>query len=345
MNIIISMAGAGKRFTESGYKNPKPLIDILGKPMIQHAIESLGITGQFIFFIQEKERERLIPLLKKVVPDCIILELNYITQGAACTCLLAKEYINNDTPLVITNCDQILEWNASAFLKYCEDSNADGCVVTYFADTNKNSYIQLDENGNGIKLAEKEVISTHSLNGVHYWKHGKYFINSAEELINKNIRANNEFYVSLTYNMMIEKGLKVKSYSLQDSDKHYSVGTPDQLLEYLSHKNSLVEIVKMDTMTRGWFIGNFEPSVLKTSNFEVGYLQHKKGERWDFHYHKIATEYNYLIRGEMRINGKIIKPGDIFIFRPDYMTDPEFLQDCELICVKTPSVPGDKYIL
>lgn len=342
MNILISMAGAGKRFEQVGYSKSKPLIDILGMPMIEHAIKSLGITGQFIFFIQEKERYTLIPLLRRIVPDCKIIELNYITQGAACTCLLAKEYINNDIPLVITNCDQILEWNADKFLDYCKES--DGCVVTYFADTDKNSYIQLDSNGNGVLLAEKEVISTHSLNGVHYWKHGKYFVDSAEELISKNIRANNEFYVSLTYNMMIQKGLRVTAYSLPKEDKHFSVGTPEHLTEYLEYKNSLVEIVKIDTMKRGWFIGKFEPSVLNTKDFEVGYLQHKKGEKWDFHYHKIATEYNYLIRGEMLLNGKIIKAGDIFIFRPGVTADPEFLQDCELICVKTPSVPGDKYI-
>jgi quercetin dioxygenase-like cupin family protein len=100
---------------------------------------------------------------------------------------------------------------------------------------------------------------------------------------------------------------------------------------------------KLDDFYRGWFIGNFDPSVLKTDNFEVGLLTHKQGEHWPKHYHAIATEYNLLVSGKMIIKETTIEPGDIFIIEPNEIADPIFLEDCKVLCIKTPSVPGDKY--
>jgi quercetin dioxygenase-like cupin family protein len=94
---------------------------------------------------------------------------------------------------------------------------------------------------------------------------------------------------------------------------------------------------------RGWFIGNFEPTVLKTEAFEVGVLQHKQGEVWKKHYHAIGTEYNVLVKGSMTICGETISEGDVFILEPNEIADPIFLEDCTVLCIKTPSIPGDKY--
>jgi quercetin dioxygenase-like cupin family protein len=102
---------------------------------------------------------------------------------------------------------------------------------------------------------------------------------------------------------------------------------------------------KLSNMTRGWFIGDFEPSVLKTKDFEVGILTHKKGEEWPKHYHKIATEYTVLLSGSMTICGELIEPGTIFILEPNEIADPIFHEDCTVIVVKTPSVIGDKYVI
>jgi quercetin dioxygenase-like cupin family protein len=104
-------------------------------------------------------------------------------------------------------------------------------------------------------------------------------------------------------------------------------------------------IKKINEMFRGWFIGDFEPSVYKTAEFEVGYLQHKKDEVWKAHYHSVGTEINYLIRGKMIIQNTELKAGDIFVLYPGEIADPIFLEDCELIVVKTPSIPNDKYIV
>ena len=100
---------------------------------------------------------------------------------------------------------------------------------------------------------------------------------------------------------------------------------------------------KLADFWRGWFIGNFEPTVLKTEQFEVAMLLHPKGEKWPKHYHKIGTEYNLLIKGHMIIQGQEMHEGDIFILEPNEVADPEFLEDCLLLCIKTPSIPGDKY--
>jgi hypothetical protein len=106
-----------------------------------------------------------------------------------------------------------------------------------------------------------------------------------------------------------------------------------------------VKISKLNEMTRGWFIGDFEPSIIRTKAFEVGILTHKKDEDWGEHYHKIATEYNILLKGKMSINGTVLNEGDIFILEPMETALPIFMEDCVVLCVKVPSVIGDKYLV
>tara|TARA_Y100000592_G_C5366496_1_gene266318 strand:- start:166 stop:492 length:327 start_codon:yes stop_codon:yes gene_type:complete len=104
-----------------------------------------------------------------------------------------------------------------------------------------------------------------------------------------------------------------------------------------------MKICSLNDMTRGWFIGDFDPSIIKTNKYEVGILTHKAGEDWPAHYHKEATEINVLLSGRMVVQGKDIFPNDIFIFEPYEVSDPIFLEDCKVLCVKTPSLPKDKY--
>jgi len=111
MNILIPMAGAGKRFAEAGYFFPSPLIEIQNKPMIQWVIDSLNIKGRYIFIIQKEHQEKynVKSVLNILKPNCKIIELDHVTEGAACTTLLAKEYINNNNPLLIANSDQFIK--------------------------------------------------------------------------------------------------------------------------------------------------------------------------------------------------------------------------------------------
>ena len=106
-----------------------------------------------------------------------------------------------------------------------------------------------------------------------------------------------------------------------------------------------MKVMKLEDMFKGWFIGDFEPTAYKSKDFEVCYKFHHAGEIWDNHYHKVATEINYLIRGKMNLSGIELNQGDIFTIYPDEVAIPEFLTDCELIVVKTPSIKEDKYIV
>ncbi len=236
MNIVVPMAGRGERFRNHGFEIPKPIIDVNGVPMIKAAIDSLGIDGNYIFIAYDYENESFNKTIKDAVhTSCSrpkIIRINYITQGPTSSILLTKELINNDDPLLIANCDQIMRWNSDHFLKEISlNEHRDGLVVTYFSTTEKNSYVELYEN-RAIRFAEKRVISTHSLNGIHYWKHGKDFVRSAEKMISKNIRVNNEFYISESYNQLIEEGLNIGIYEIP-ADQHYAIGTPEDLKSYL----------------------------------------------------------------------------------------------------------------
>jgi quercetin dioxygenase-like cupin family protein len=106
-----------------------------------------------------------------------------------------------------------------------------------------------------------------------------------------------------------------------------------------------MQITHISNFTNGWIIGNFDPSVLKTEKFEIALMYHKKDESWPAHYHKIATEYNVIIKGKELIQGVELNPGDVFIIGPYEVADPIFLEDCEVLVVKVPSVPGDKYMV
>lgn len=102
-------------------------------------------------------------------------------------------------------------------------------------------------------------------------------------------------------------------------------------------------VTKIKDYVRGWFIGNFDPSILKTDQFEVGLLTHKKGEEWPAHYHKKSIEYNVLVSGKMIIQEKELNSGDVFVFEKGQIADPVFLEDCIVVCVKVPSIPSDKF--
>ena len=115
MNVLIPMAGAGSRFEKAGYTFPKPLIEVNGKPMIQTVVENLNIDARHIFIVQKShcEKYNLKNMLNVIAPGCKVVEVDGITEGAACTTLLAKEFINNDEPLLMANSDQFVDWDSN----------------------------------------------------------------------------------------------------------------------------------------------------------------------------------------------------------------------------------------
>jgi HAD superfamily hydrolase (TIGR01509 family) len=232
MNVIIPMAGHGSRFSQAGYTFPKPLIEVHGKPMIQVVIDNLKVDAHFIFIVQKEHREKynLDSMLSLLAPGCDIVDVDKVTEGAACTVLLGKEFINNDNPLVIANSDQFVEWSSLDFFYKMNEQNLDGGIVSFKSTHPKWSYAKVDSQGFILEVAEKKTISDIATVGIYYWKKGSDFVKYAEQMIDKNIRVNNEFYVCPVYNEAILDGLKFKTF---DVPKMWGLGTPEDLDYYL----------------------------------------------------------------------------------------------------------------
>jgi len=442
MNVIIPMAGLGSRFTKYGFSTNKYLLPVnLEKTkMIEKAILTLNIPhndiqsdnhARFIFILREENgydlelRSYLQSLCFTHSYECIIISTPHLTEGPTSTAYLAKEYIDNDVPLIISNSDQILDWDYENFINISTDYDAS--VLTYIPDyeliignTDKHSFVKFDEvTRKPVEFIEKKVISNEALVGVHYYKKGSYFIQGAEYIFNHNMRApNGEFYLSYTYQALLNMGYNIGTYCLNDDEHFYPVGEPEDYFAYYNKSSGFLnvplsnyhiineydffkiqfhekdEIIQLNNSlffpvspvcdmflvgegniqykfnsdtysilipylgidgkmekidiahyTRGWLVGNFEPSVIKTELFEFGVLRHKKDEKWGFHYHAETKEINILIQGKMRINNVLVEENTIFIFERNMISCPLFLEDCVVICIKLPSLPNDKVII
>ena len=232
MNVLIPMAGAGSRFAKAGYSFPKPLIDVNGKPMIQTVVENINIDANYIFIVQKEHREKynLDNMLNLIAPDCKIVEVDGITEGAACTTLLAEEYIDNDQPLFIANSDQWVGWNSLDFLYKMNELNADGGIVTFKATHPKWSYAAVDNDGMVTEVAEKNPISDNATVGFYYWKRGEDYVESAKDMIAMQKRVNGEFYVCPVFNQAILMGKKIFAHNVEEM---WGLGTPEDLEKFL----------------------------------------------------------------------------------------------------------------
>jgi HAD superfamily hydrolase (TIGR01509 family) len=235
MNVLIPMAGAGSRFQQAGYTFPKPLIDVEGKPMIQMVVDNLNIEATYIYVVQKEHRAKynLDTLLNLITPNCKIVEVDGITEGAACTTLLAKEFIDNDQPLVMANSDQFLEWDSNEFMYKMIEQKVDGGIVTFTATHPKWSFAKVDEYGYVTEVAEKNPISDIATVGIYYWAKGSDYVKYAEQMISKNIRTNGEFYTCPTFNEAIADCKKIKTFNIE---KMWGLGTPEDLNYYLENK-------------------------------------------------------------------------------------------------------------
>lgn len=234
MNVLIPMAGAGSRFEQAGYTFPKPLIDVNGKPMIQRVVENINIDATHIFIVQKSHYEKysLQHTLNLISPGCKIVQVDGVTEGAACTTLLAKEYINNDDPLVLANSDQYVDWDSSQYMYSCMTDDIDGSILTFNSTHPKWSYAKTNDQDFVTEVAEKKPISKNATVGIYFWKKGKDYVECAESMINKNIRVNNEFYVCPVYNEAILKHAKIKTFHIE---KMWGLGTPEDLDTFLKH--------------------------------------------------------------------------------------------------------------
>lgn len=235
LNILIPMAGAGSRFEQAGYTFPKPLIEVNGKPMIQVVVDNLQMKGNFIFLTQKSHRKKynLDSMLSLITSSPTVLEVDGVTEGAACTTLLAKDEINNDNPLIIANSDQYVEWCSSEFMYKMQEQDLDGGILTFKATHPKWSFARTDENDRVVEVAEKDPISDNATVGIYYWKRGSDYVRCAEKMIAKDIRYNGEFYVCPVYQQAVEEGLNVKIFEIE---KMWGLGTPEDLNRFLDNE-------------------------------------------------------------------------------------------------------------
>ena len=237
LNVLIPMAGAGSRFSQAGYTFPKPLIEVKGKPMIQVVIENLNLDANYIYVVQKSHREKynLDTLLNLLTPGCKIVETEGLTEGAACTALLAKDYIDNDSPLFFANSDQFVEWDSNEFMYKMQETNSDGGIVSFKATHPKWSFAKIDENGLVTEVAEKNPISDIATVGYYYWKQGSDFVKYSEQMIQNNTRVNSEFYVCPVFNEAINDNKKIRTFNVKGM---WGLGTPEDLNYYLKNNNN-----------------------------------------------------------------------------------------------------------
>ena len=235
MNVLIPMAGEGSRFANEGYTFPKPLIDVNGKPMIQRVVENLGFDARYIFLVRKEhlQKYKLDTLLAAIAKDnCEIIVVDSLTEGAACTALLAKELINSDEELLIANSDQVIEYSKKNFNAMRRFMAVDAIVFTFNSLHPKWSFVKVNEEGIVTQVAEKDPISDIATCGIYYYRKGSDFVTFAEKMIAEDKRVKNEFYICPAYNELVDSGKKLVPFYVH---KMHGIGTPEDLNAYLKY--------------------------------------------------------------------------------------------------------------
>ena len=229
MTIVMPIAGRGSRFKEAGHAEPKPLIKILGKPMIEWALECIDYRPEDLVFIcldEHIDDHQIDERLRDMISDRInIVITDGVTEGAACTVLLARDLIDTDESCIVYNSDQYFKSPLTEAIQSSPD-DVIGIIPVFKATSSKWSYVRLGPDGYVAEVAEKVPISTHATVGFYYFAHGRDFVWAADQMIAKDIRRNNEFYVCPVYNELIQRGDKIQ---ILESDFMWGLGTPEDV--------------------------------------------------------------------------------------------------------------------
>ena len=229
------MAGRGSRFAKAGYQTPKPLIPVGGRPMIQWVIENIRPERphRFIFLCLAEHLETYpeVPAeLRRLCPGCEIVPVAAVTEGAACTVLLARRFIDSNDPLMIANSDQLVELDVNEYLAALDEDAVGGLIMTFWSDHPKWSYCRMRPDGTVVEVVEKQVVSNEATVGIYNFRRGRDYVRAADAMITANLRVNNEFYVAPTYNQLIAAGVKIVTMKTgRELQGMYGVGTPEDL--------------------------------------------------------------------------------------------------------------------
>jgi dTDP-glucose pyrophosphorylase len=239
LTIVIPMAGRGSRFADAGYETPKPLLEIHGVPMIEVVVANLrpSVPSRFVFVCRREHLDAygFEGRLREIAPGCAIVPIDEVTEGAACTVLLAEHEIDPDDLLVIANSDQWVDVSFDAHLDVLRDRGLDGLIMTMKADDPKWSYVALDPRGLVTRVVEKEVISDEATVGIYTSARGGDFVRGARAMIAADERVNNEFYVAPVYNRLIAEGAAIGVDNVGAVGAGmYGLGIPEDLDEFLA---------------------------------------------------------------------------------------------------------------
>lgn len=240
LNIVIPMAGKGSRFANAGYTIPKPMIPVHGKPMIQVVIENLrpACEHRFIFICQNEhiKKYHLNQLLPLLASNVEIIGIDGFTEGQLSSVLLAKDFINNELPLMTANSDQYIDIDINVYLEDMKRKNLDGLIMTMKANSPKWSYARTDKSGFVVEVAEKRIISEDATVGIFNFRQGKDFVRAAEQMIKDNFRVNGEFYTCPCYTYLIQEGKHIGIFDIgSEGNGMYGLGIPEDLDYFLSH--------------------------------------------------------------------------------------------------------------
>lgn len=241
INIVVPMAGRGSRFRAVGYPEPKPFISVNGRPMIEWVIRNIvpsTLQHRFIFLVLEEHLQRYHAEseLNRITVDPIVIPVESVTEGAACTVLLAEQFINNNHPLMIVNSDQLIDYSIDDYLKaQAGYSECSGCIMTMVDTDPKWSFAEIDLLGYVTRVVEKQVVSEYATVGIYNFAHGRDFVRAAEDMIKADDRVNGEFYVAPVYNYLIREGLKIGHNCIGPVSKRmWGLGTPEDLKRFLN---------------------------------------------------------------------------------------------------------------
>lgn len=236
INILIPMGGKSDFFESHEYVYPRSLIEIHGKTMIQRIIENYSEfdNKNFIFVTNQADSEtyHLDSILRLLTDSkCDILKLSGQTKGAACSALMAIELINNETPLIIANGDQVIEAPLAEIEKKFQTEELDAAVVTFESIHPKWSYIRADKSNRVIEAAEKRPLSKNAIAGFYYFRNGRDFVSAAMQSIAKDAHVNDIFYIAPVLNELVLAGKKI-GYHAIDASTYHSFYSPAKIVEY-----------------------------------------------------------------------------------------------------------------
>jgi NDP-sugar pyrophosphorylase family protein len=239
LNIVLPMAGRGRRFRDRGYDLPKPLIPVHGRPMIEVVIDNLrpARPHRFIFLCLREHLAQygLAARLAEWAPGAVVLPVDQVTEGAACTVLLARDHIDDDAPLMIANCDQWIDADIDAYLARLDAPGVDGLIMTMTDDDPKWSFVGFDAAGRIDRVVEKQAISRSATVGIYNFARGRDFVAAADRMIVDDLRVNGEFYVAPVYNRLLADGAHVVCHDIGAVDAGmYGLGIPEDLERFLA---------------------------------------------------------------------------------------------------------------